>query len=66
MAAAKARWDRLGLPPLDLQSPWHGYPLTAWSAENALEAELAITGRYFETGAKLATRRTILDPKPNG
>lgn len=57
MEAARARWDRLGLPALDLATPWHGYPLSAWTEENAHEAELAITGGYFETGAKLATRR---------
>lgn len=57
MEAAKARWEALSLPPLDLKTPWHGYPLTAWTEENAQEAELAVTGRYFETGAKLAQRR---------
>ena len=57
MEDAKARWDRLGLPALDLRSPWHGYPLTQWSAENAEEALLAVTGRYFKTGEKLAGLR---------
>ena len=57
MEEAKARWDRLGLPALDLRSPWHGYPLSQWSAENAEEALLAVTGRYFETGEKLAGLR---------
>jgi UbiD family decarboxylase len=57
MVDAKARWERLGLPPLDLQAPWHGYPLSAWTAENADEAEKAVTGRYFETGEKLKGRR---------
>ena len=57
MDAALARWEKLGLPALDLQTPWHGYKLTAWTEENAEEAELAVTGRYFETGEKLAGRR---------
>jgi UbiD family decarboxylase len=57
MDKALARWEALSLPPLDLKAPWHGYPLSAWTEENAEEAELAVTGRYFETGAKLATRR---------
>jgi len=57
MEAAQARWKSLSLPELDLRSPWHGYPLSAWTEENAAEAELAITGRYFETGDKLAGRR---------
>jgi 4-hydroxy-3-polyprenylbenzoate decarboxylase len=57
MEAAQKRWAALGLPALDLKTPWHGYPLGAWTAENAEEALLAVTGRYFETGAKLAGRR---------
>jgi UbiD family decarboxylase len=61
MEAALARWKALGLPALDLKAPWHGYPLSAWTAENAEEAELAVTGRYFETGAKLAKRRSPTD-----
>ena len=61
MEAARAKWAELGLPPLDLQTPWHGYPLGAWTEENADEAKKAVTGRYFETGEKLAGRR-----KPTG
>ncbi|MBI05162.1 MAG: carboxylase [Pelagibacteraceae bacterium] len=57
MTAAKEKWTALGLPDLDLQLPWHGYPLSAWSDENVEEAEKAITGRYFETGEKLAGLR---------
>jgi 4-hydroxy-3-polyprenylbenzoate decarboxylase len=57
MEKALARWEALSLPPLDLKAPWHGYPLSAWTEENAEEAQLAVTGRYFETGAKLAKRR---------
>jgi UbiD family decarboxylase len=61
MDAALARWTSLGLPALDLKTPWHGYPLPAWTAENAEEADMAVTGRYFETGAKLAKRRAPPD-----
>ena len=61
MEKALARWEALGLPALDLKTPWHGYPLSAWTPENAEEAELAVTGRYFETGAKLAKRRAPTD-----
>jgi 4-hydroxy-3-polyprenylbenzoate decarboxylase len=61
MEEALARWEALSLPALDLKTPWHGYPLSAWTAENAEEAEMAVTGRYFETGEKLAKRRTPLD-----
>ena len=57
MVKAKDRWQELGLPELSLAAPWHGYPLSAWSEENAEEAQAAVTGRYFETGEKLAGRR---------
>ena len=57
MEQAIARWEALGLPPLDLKPPWHGYPLSQWTAENVDEAEKAVTGRYFETGTKLSKER---------
>ena len=57
MTAAQSRWQNLGLPALDLETPWHGYSLDAWTDENAEEAVLAVTGRYFETGVKVAGRR---------
>jgi UbiD family decarboxylase len=57
MNKALARWKALSLPALDLKTPWHGYPLSQWTDENKEEAEFAVTGRYFETGIKLATRR---------
>jgi 4-hydroxy-3-polyprenylbenzoate decarboxylase len=57
MENAQKRWEALSLPALDLKAPWHGYPLSLWTEENAEEAEGAVTGRYFETGEKLMTRR---------
>lgn len=63
MEAAKERWAALSLPDLDLKTPWHGYPLSAWTEENAEEAELAVTGRYYETGEKLAGRRESTKPE---
>jgi 4-hydroxy-3-polyprenylbenzoate decarboxylase len=57
MEKALTRWKALSLPELNLKAPWHGYPLTEWTDENKQEAEFAVTGRYFETGAKLAKRR---------
>jgi len=57
MEKAVQRWQALSLPALDLKAPWHGYPLSAWTEENASEAELAVTGRSFETGLKLAQQR---------
>jgi hypothetical protein len=60
MDAAVERWHALGLPELQLKSPWYGYPLTEWTPENAEEALLAITGRHFETGTKLLGRQVKL------
>ncbi len=57
MEAAMTKWQSLSLPPLALDAPWHGYPLSLWTEENREEAEKAITGRYFETGEKLAGQR---------
>ena len=53
MEKALARWQALSLPPLDLKVPWHGYPLSAWTAENAEEAQLAsslrlVVARVFQ------------------
>ncbi len=62
MEAALRRWTALGLPDLALRAPWHGYPLTDWTAENAEEAERAVSGRYFETGETLAGRRRSTGP----
>lgn len=61
MEKALARWEALGLPSLDLKAPWHGYELSEWTEENRNEAELAVTGRAFETGKKLAGRRAPTD-----
>jgi len=61
MNKALARWQALGLPALDLKTPWHGYPLSQWTDENKEEAEFAVTGRYFVTGVKLATRRSRVE-----
>lgn len=62
MEAARARWEAAGLPALDLRAPWFGYAFTGWTAENEEEARLAVSGRYFETGAKLLGRRTDAIP----
>jgi 4-hydroxy-3-polyprenylbenzoate decarboxylase len=62
MTAAKARWEAMSLPALHLESPWYGYPLSKWTRENVEEAELAVAGRYLETGTKLMQRRrSIVD-----
>src|SRR5581483_6851512 len=53
MERARELWQELGLPELEPRSPWHGYSLGLWPADQANEADLATQGRYFETGEKL-------------
>jgi UbiD family decarboxylase len=57
MEQAKAIWERLGLPPLTPQSPWHGYDLGHWPPELARQAEMAAKSEYFELGKNLANER---------
>ncbi|MFL6797414.1 MAG: UbiD family decarboxylase [Xanthobacteraceae bacterium] len=57
MEHAKTIWERLGLPPLTPQVPWHGYDLGHWPAELRREAEMAVRSEYFELGKNLANQR---------
>ncbi len=58
MEQAKKIWEELGLPPLSVKVPWHGYSLGYWTKENEEEAELALRGESHKTGEKLARDRT--------
>jgi UbiD family decarboxylase len=51
MEHARTIWERLGLPPLTPESPWHGYDLGHWPAD------LAVRSEYFELGKNLANER---------
>jgi UbiD family decarboxylase len=57
MENAKAIWERLGLPPLTPQPPWHGYDLGYWPDDLARQAEMATRSEYFELGKNLANER---------
>jgi UbiD family decarboxylase len=57
MEAAIAMWEDLQLPPLNLKDPWYGRSLGHWTEEEEHEADLAVAGRYYETGEKLRARR---------
>jgi UbiD family decarboxylase len=57
MENARAIWERLGLPPLTPQPPWHGYDLGHWPDELARQAEMAAKSGYFELGKNLANER---------
>ena len=57
MERAKVIWDRIGLPPLTPEAPWHGYDLGYWPAELARQAELATRSEYFSLGPEFAKQR---------
>jgi 3-polyprenyl-4-hydroxybenzoate decarboxylase len=57
MERAREIWERLGLPPLSPQPPWHGYDLGHWPQELARQAEIAAHSDYFELGKNLANER---------
>ncbi len=57
MEQAKAIWERLGLPALAPQAPWHGYDLGHWPQDLERQAEMAARSEYFELGKNLANER---------
>lgn len=57
MERARTLWERLELPKLQPQEPWHGYNLGSWSEEDEEEAELALRGEHYQTGEKAVKKR---------
>jgi UbiD family decarboxylase len=57
MEEARAIWERLGLPPLRPESPWHGYDLGHWPAELARQARMATASDYFSLGREMGNQR---------
>jgi UbiD family decarboxylase len=57
MENARRIWERLGLPPLKPESPWHGYDLGHWPKALEQQARRAIESDYFALGANLANER---------
>jgi UbiD family decarboxylase len=57
MERARTIWQELGLPPLTLREPWHGYSLGDWDAEWDVYASRAVTGQWEETGKETFARR---------
>jgi UbiD family decarboxylase len=57
MENAKAIWERLGLPPLKPESPWHGYDLGYWPAELDRQARAAAASDYFAVGRESSNQR---------
>jgi 4-hydroxy-3-polyprenylbenzoate decarboxylase len=57
MESARKTWERLGLPPLEPEMPWYGYPLGAWPAELERQARMATSGNHFALGEMFASMR---------
>jgi len=57
MENAKLIWERLGLPALKPESPWHGYDLGHWPAELERQARMAVESDYFALGGELVRQR---------
>jgi 4-hydroxy-3-polyprenylbenzoate decarboxylase len=57
MENARTLWERLGLPKLTPQPPWHGYDLGAWTQELERQARMATRGEYYMLGAELSKKR---------
>ena len=64
MERAQQLWNRLGLPALEPESPWHGYSLGDWNPELDEEAKLAVAGEFWQTGKKIAGERRRADEVP--
>ena len=60
MEAAKDKWEKLGLPPLQPKMPWYGYSLGYWGEEDEENAELAVQGNYEQIAARLEKKAVKL------
>ena len=57
MEHAKLIWERLGLPRLKPESPWHGYDLGYWPDDLDRQARLAAASDYFTLGRETSNAR---------
>ncbi|MGB7948062.1 MAG: UbiD family decarboxylase [Candidatus Binatia bacterium] len=60
MEAAKTKWERLGLPPLQPKMPWYGYSLGYWGEEDEENAEWAVRGEHEKVAERLQKKATRL------
>ncbi|MBO43793.1 MAG: carboxylase [Rhodospirillaceae bacterium] len=63
MENAKALWERLGLPELKPETPWHGYELGDWNSYWDEMAKRAAAGDY-KTNGELTEKRLVQGVKP--
>jgi len=57
MENAKVIWERLGLPALKPETPWHGYDLGVWPKNLERQAEMATRSEYFDFSEELIRGR---------
>jgi 4-hydroxy-3-polyprenylbenzoate decarboxylase len=57
MERAQAIWKELGLPPISIRPPWHGYSLGDWNDAWDFFARNAVAGDWEKNGADTVTRR---------
>jgi UbiD family decarboxylase len=64
MERARELWEKLRLPPISFQSPWHGYQLGDWRDSWEKFAQNATAGKWEENGVDtLARRRGGMKPE---
>jgi 4-hydroxy-3-polyprenylbenzoate decarboxylase len=64
MERARQLWERLGLPALAPQAPWHGYSLGSWDPAWDVYARRAVSGEWHKSGEEtFAARRGGLIPE---
>ena len=64
MEAGRTLWEKLGLPELRPETPWHGYSLGDWSKAWENAAERAAAGDWLENGRRTLERQIPADVPP--
>jgi UbiD family decarboxylase len=57
MEHARALWEELGLPPLNVRAPWHGYALGEWTEEWENFAQRTAAGEWAQNGQETLARQ---------
>lgn len=55
-------WEKEGLPPLKLKTPWYSYDMGHWPKEWAEDAARAVKGEYYQTSEMRAKQRIKVKP----
>ena len=70
MEDARRLWEKLGLPELKPEAPWHGYDLGVWPENLERQANLAAASDYFSFADELVAQRrddvAMNEPLPIG